>query len=124
MGVAEDELFADAVGHGVQIEATGLLLHKGVEHHLEQHVAQLLLQVLGAALVDGLHGLIGLLQEIAADGLVGLLRVPGAPAGRPQEADNLLQVLDAVRILILKIYHISRPPATSFSKKLTGYAEF
>jgi len=124
MRMPVDELFADARTDVPERERPLFFLHTRVQSHLEQHIAQLLLQVLGAALIDGLHGLIGLLQEIAADGLVGLLRVPGAPAGRPQEADNLLQVLDAVRILILKIYHISRPPATSFSKKLTGYAEF
>ena len=49
-----------------------------MEHHLEEHVTKLFAQMLGASLVDGLAGLIGLLQQIAADGLVVLLRVPGA----------------------------------------------
>ena len=62
MGMAVNELFADAIGHVPQVEAAGLLLHAGVEDHLEEHIPQLLLQVLGALLVNGLGGLIGLLQ--------------------------------------------------------------
>ena len=90
-----------------------------MEHNLEQYVPQLLPEVLGVLLVDGLHSLIGLLQEIAPDGLVGLLGVPGAAAGGAQNAHNLHQVRHVIGILILKIYHISSPPASYISKKVT-----
>ena len=123
MRVAENQLFADAVGHAVQVKTSAFPLHLRMEGHLEQHVSQLLPEMLAAALVDGLHRLVGLLQKIAADGLVGLLRVPGASPRGSEDSYNFLQILDSVRILILKIYHISRPPATHNSKKLSEYAK-
>ena len=92
MGMAVDELLADAVGHTGEIGPAFLLLHAGVHHHLEQQVTQLLLQVLGALLVDGLGHLVGLLQQIPPDGLVVLLPVPGTAPGRAQDADDLHQV--------------------------------
>ena len=80
MGVAEDELFADAVGHVVQVKAACILLQGGVEDHLEQYVAQLLFQVGGALLVDGLGHLIGLLQQTAPQGGMGLHSIPRTAA--------------------------------------------
>jgi len=115
VGVAEDQLLADVVGHIVQGEAAGLFLHAGVEDDLEQHVPKLFPQVLRVVLVDGLDRLVSLLQEIAADALMGLLGVPGAAAGRAQDADDILQVLDAVGVFVLKIYHTFVPSASYFS---------
>ena len=76
-----------------------------MEHHLEQDVAQLLLQVLRVLLVDGLHRLIRLLQHIPADALVGLLPGPRDIPGRPEQLHDAQQVLDPIGIYILKIYH-------------------
>ena len=50
---------------------------------------------------------------------MGLLSVPGTPAGLAENADNFNQVLNPIKILILKIYHISSPSARHFSKKFT-----
>ena len=116
--MAVDELLTDAVGHIVQIEAPLLLLHARMKDDLQQNVPQLLLQVLGVSLVDGLGGLIGLLQQIAPDGVMVLLPVPGTSAGRPQDADDLPQVLHPVRGLLFKIYHIFNPSASYFLIKL------
>ena len=98
MGVAEDQFFADAVGHVVQVEAAGVLLDGGVEEDLEQHVSQLLPQVGGVLLVDGLGHLIGLLDEVAADALVGLGPVPGAAAGGPEQGHQLPQVRHGIGV--------------------------
>ena len=76
-----------------------------MEHHLEQDVAQFLLQVLRIFLIDGLHRLIGLLQHIPADALVGLLLVPGAPFWRTEQFHDMQQVLHSIGVHILKIYH-------------------
>ena len=121
--MTENELFADAVGHSVQIEVPQLPLHLRMEGHLKEHVPQFLLKVLRAALVNGLHRLIAFLQKVAADGLVGLLRVPGTAPGGAEYSYNFLQVLDPIGIFVLKIYHISRPPATHNSKNLSEYAK-
>ena len=81
VGVAVDEFSANAVRHIVQVEAAGVVLDVGVEHHLEQNISQFLLQMFRGALVNGLRHLIGLLQKVAPDGLVGLLHIPGTTAG-------------------------------------------
>ena len=114
MGVAVDELFAHPVGHAVQVKDALLLLHPGVERHLEKHVAQLLLQVLGAALVNGLHSLVDLLEEVPPDALMGLLRVPGAAAGGAENPHNFHQIVHIIGILVLKIYHTLYTPASGF----------
>ena len=63
VGVADDEFFADVVDHIAEVEGPGLLLHPGVKHHLEQDVPQLLPKKDGVVFVDGLHGLVGLLNN-------------------------------------------------------------
>ena len=105
MGVAEDQLFADAVGHVVQVEPAGVLLNGGVEEDLEQDVAQLLLQVVGIALVDGLGHLVGLLDEVAPDALVGLFPVPGAAPGMAQPGHQQAQVLYGIPLFAFKYSH-------------------
>ena len=97
MGVPVDQLLAHAVNHVVQGELSGLLGHPGMKDHLKQHVSQLLLQMLRVALVDGLGGLIGLLQHIAPDALVGLFPVPEAAIRGAQQGHNLPQIVQAVR---------------------------
>ena len=84
----------DAPGHVGQGELALLGGQGGVEDDLEQQVAQLLLQVVEAVpavgLVqrpDGLQHLVGLLQQVAGEGRVGLLPVPRAAL--PQGADQL-----------------------------------
>ena len=105
MGGAEHQLFADAVHHIVQGEEPLLLRHSGVENHLEQHIPQLLLEVSGVLLVDGFHRLIGLLQHVPPDALVGLLPIPGTAARLAQQRHDPVQVLEAVSFHTLKIYH-------------------
>ena len=105
MGVAVDQLFADAVRNVVQGEGSRVLLNGGVEHHLEKHVAQFLLEAVQIVVVDGLHRLIGFLQEIAPDRLVGLLHVPGAAARVAQNPDDFHQVLTVIERLVFPVYH-------------------
>ena len=68
-----------SAGDVVEVEGAAFLGEPGVQHHLQQHVAQLGLQfgVAGAGL-DGLRDLVGLLQEVLHEGLVGEGTHPGA----------------------------------------------
>lgn len=61
MGVAEDELFADVIGHIVGGEAARILLNVDVEEDLHEHIAQLLAHEGGIVAVERLGGLVGLL---------------------------------------------------------------
>ena len=79
MGMAVHQLPGHAVHHICHGEAAPLRLDLGMEGHLHQHVAQLLAHAAGVVVVDGVQNLIGLLQEVPADGAVGLLRSQGQP---------------------------------------------
>ena len=93
--VAGVELVVDAAGDVGEGELALLGGQHRVEHHLEQEVAELLLERLeaGAGLlvdvVDRLEHLVGLLEEVAGEAGVGLLAVPRALG--PQRADQLVE---------------------------------
>ena len=81
MRMTDNQLFANAVANVVHIKAARLAFHFGVKRHLQQHIAQLLLEQLGVVCVDRLDSLVGFLDKIGADGLVRLRHVPGTAAG-------------------------------------------
>ena len=118
MGVAEDQLLHHAVHHVLHGEPAPLALDVRVEHHLHQHVPQLLPQQVRVVPVDALGGLIGLLQQSPADGLVGLHLVPGAALRRAEHPDDLQQVVVVVSRFLLKMYHIPAPIASPLIGKI------
>ena len=103
--MAEDQLFADAVRHIIHVEHALFLLHLRMEHDLKQHIAKLLLEVLGVLVVDRLADLIGLLDEVLADGMMILCPVPHAAVRRAQDLHNAQQVGYAVLVFLFKINH-------------------
>ena len=94
--MAVDELGADVVGDLLHAEDVLLLLDAGVEDHLQQYVAQLLPEQDGILGVDGLDDLVGLLDEVVADGLVGLLHVPGTAALGAKQLHDGHQILKGI----------------------------
>ena len=97
VGMAADELLVDGPGHVGEVERAPLGAERGVEHDLEEQIAELLGQLVVAGPVrpvepvDGLHHLIALLEQVAGQALVRLLAVPGALD--PQAADELDEAL-------------------------------
>ena len=81
----------------------GVLLDGGVEDHLHQHIAQLLPEQAGILVVDGFAGLIGLLQEVVPDGVVGLDAVPGAAVLLAQQMHQAAKIVDVVMGFVEKI---------------------
>jgi hypothetical protein len=75
-------LVDDAPGHVVEGEAAGFLGHARMEHHLEQEIAELVLQRGHVVALDGLGHLVGFLDGVGRDGAEALLDVPGAAARR------------------------------------------
>ena len=80
--VARDQLVADAARHVLDIERRiGVVLgDPGVEHHLQQDVAELLPQVRPIAGLDRLDQLVRLLDRVRGQGGMGLFGVPRASA--------------------------------------------
>ena len=93
--MAADQLFGDRLDHVAEIERALLLRHAGVEHDLEQQVAQLVAQVGEIAAGDGVGDLVGFLERVGRDGREILLQVPrAAGAGRAQRRHDLDQPAD------------------------------
>ena len=103
MRVPVDELLAGRVRNIVNIEMPGLAFNIRVEQHLHEHIAQLFLQVRRITGVDGLTGLIRLLQEVAADALVRLHLIPRAAIRRAQERDERHKVAQVIAFFAEKI---------------------
>ena len=88
--MAADELFGDGLDHAAEIEGALLLRHAGVEHDLEQEVAQLVAEIGEVAAGDRVGHLVGFFERVGRDGREILLQVPGAAgAGRAQRRHDL-----------------------------------
>ena len=92
--IAEDVRMAadDLAGHGAlhvgQVEDAGLRRVLGVQHDLQEQVAELVGQVRGGAALEGVVDLVGLLQQERPKGQVVLLAVPGAAVRLAQAIDE------------------------------------
>jgi hypothetical protein len=81
--VPADQLVDQVAGHRVDVEPAvggGLGGDAGVEDDLQQHVPELLAHGGRVVVDDRVVGLVRLLEQVAAQRGVRLLRVPGAPA--------------------------------------------
>ena len=85
-----------------------------MEHHLEQDIAQLLLQIVHVHAVNGANSLIGFLQHVGPDGLMGLRHIPGTAARSPEQRHDFAQILDVIEFSYLKIYHNSASLSSLF----------
>ena len=77
--MASDELLGQGLHDVTEVEGALLLRHAGVEHDLEQEVAQFVTQVVEVAAHDGVDNLVGLLDGVGGDGREALLESHGQP---------------------------------------------
>ena len=85
--VAPHELVSEGLRNVVDVPAFSCLLrHPGVQHNLEQDVAELLLQCL---LVVADDRVVGLLEQVLRETRVGLLPPPRVAAGTDEHVDDL-----------------------------------
>src|SRR5829696_1622024 len=94
--MAPDELVVDAAGDAGHVERARFLGEHGVEDHLVEEVAELVLERavracrsvarrrVGRQRLDRLHDLVRLLEHVARERVVRLIGVPGTPAGSAQ----------------------------------------
>jgi hypothetical protein len=83
--MAGDHLVGQRGGHVVEVEGALLLGHAGVEHDLEEEVAQFLAQRAKIAAGNRVGHLVGFLDRVRRDGREVLLHVPGASGLRIPE---------------------------------------
>ena len=84
--MAAYELVAELLEHVVDGEGARFGADLAVKQHLEQHVAQLFLELGEVASIDGIERFVGLLDEVGLQRLVGLLSIPGQPPGARRRA--------------------------------------
>ena len=90
MRMAADKLLGDRLDHVAEIEGALLLRHAGVEHDLQQEVAQFVAQIVEIAAGDGVGDLVGLLDRVGRDGREILLQIPRtAGPGRAQRRHDV-----------------------------------
>ena len=81
--------------HVVDIERARIGRYLALQHHLQQHVAQLLAQVRRVAGLDGVHRLVGLLDHVMRDAPMRLRAVPWAPVRSAQCGDGGHEIVEA-----------------------------
>ncbi len=84
MRVAPDDLGADSAVHVRQVELARFGRELGVQDDLQEHVTKLLRKIRRGAALDRVDGLVGLLEQIAAQAGVGLAAVPWTAVRGPQ----------------------------------------
>ena len=96
--MAADELGVDRLDHVAEIEGALLLRHAGVEHDLQQQVAELFLKIGKIVARDGVGDFVGFFERVGRDGREILLQIPRAAGlGRPQRRHDLDQPADVAR---------------------------
>ena len=84
MGMAPDELVVDRPGDVMDVESLLLGGDLRVEDDLEEQVPQFVPEVAVLAVVQRVQHLVGLLDQVRPQGLVGLFPVPGTASLRPE----------------------------------------
>ena len=74
--MAYNEFAANLVADIADVERALLFGHPGVEHDLQQQVAQFLAEQDVVGVVNGLNDFVGLFDEVFADGCMRLLTSP------------------------------------------------
>lgn len=95
MRVAADHLSRHRLDDVAEIEVAALLSHAGMEHDLQEQVAELLAEIVHVVALDRVGDLVGFLDRVGLDRLEGLDHVPGAAGFRlAQGLHDLDQALD------------------------------
>ena len=76
------------MGDVVYVELAGVGGYLRVEKHLLEHVAELLAEVRDVVCLNGVNGLVCLLDHVLGDGAMRLLAVPRAAVGLAQAPDG------------------------------------
>ena len=95
--VAADELGVDIARYVGKRKLTGVRRNLRMQHHLHEHVAELLAQVRRVIGLDTVECLVGLLDHVLTDALMRLFAVPRAAIGLTQAPDGLHQMLQLGR---------------------------
>ena len=97
VGMTADELVVEMVEHVGDGEMAFVGGHFGIEEDLQQQIAQLFREVRKVSALNGVEDLVGFFEGVFADGVEGLLAVPGAAAGSAQAGHDGYRLLEEAR---------------------------
>jgi len=80
MGMSANQFGIQVFNHVCQLKMAHFPRYLGIKQDLQQQISQLILQPLPVFALNGVQHLIGLFQRVTADGIEGLLTVPGTSA--------------------------------------------
>ena len=106
--VARDELLDDARDDVVDRELPFLAKQLGLEHDLEEKVAELLAERLAIARVDRVDDLARLFEHVFAQRLERLLAVPRAAVRREEAAHDADEADERRAVLLFELRHGTR----------------
>ncbi len=97
MRVSPDHLGVDRIDHVAERKSALFLGHARMKHHLQQQIAEFLLEVLEIISRDGVGDLVSFLDGVGCDGRKRLFKVPrSAGLGRAQRCHDIEQRGDLV----------------------------
>ena len=97
--MAADELFCQAVRHGIEIEGPRLTGDLRVQHGLEQDVAKFIANLGRITAANRIRHLIGFFDDVRDEGGVRLLHVPRAAARRTQAVHDVTQAGEGLGVV-------------------------
>jgi len=99
MRMAADKFFSQAVRHRVEVEGTRLAGDLGMQHGLQQDVAEFIADLGRIAAADGICHLVGLFDDVWDKGGVRLLHVPRAATRRTQAVHDVTQAGEGIGVI-------------------------
>ena len=108
--VTTNKLVYNFVDNLLQIKVSCFFRHTGVENYLHQHVAKFFAHTCNIVVINCFNVFVNLFNEIATNGFMGLLNIPGATTGLTQSTDYInqrLYVHIVIRAGIHKLFFIS-----------------
>ena len=103
VGVTVKKFSAKCSQHIRPIEVPFIFGNLGVEHGLKQHVTTLLKHHISVVVVKTFKELVGLFNEVDADGIVGLNLVPLATIICTKALHNLLKIPKVKALSVLEV---------------------
>ena len=92
MRMPSDHLAGNRLDHVAEGERVLFLRHPGMEHHLQQEVAEFVTQIIEIATCNGVDDFVGFLDGVGSNGREILFEIPGtAAAGRSQRRHDFEQ---------------------------------
>ena len=73
-----------------------------MKNHLQEHVPQLIVKLVGILLINGVYSFVRLFYQIFAEACVGLLGIPWAAVFSPEPLHYLYQLLKAEALAAFK----------------------